>query len=233
MPKYSDRRQYNRASHSPSRDYENLPDAGPTLRASLRIPHGVPVNLNVLPDPPPGEKPTATLDTLVQLAIYGSPAGRLTLQEIYAAIGARFDWYKKSDSNWRASIRHMLSLKSVFKSTERPPTAPGRGSYWQLDPTVKTKYKRPRKRSSKGTHQNRNPTRGSSLDSDNSSNHVDDTRRTDLRLDPDTISLAKVQPVYAHHHKASPSSSTSFDNFALNDESGYGHSRSGPHLSYL
>ncbi|KAJ3825024.1 fork head domain-containing protein, partial [Lentinula raphanica] len=73
------------------------------------------------------------LDTLVQLAIYGSPTGRLTLQEIYAAIKARFDWYKKSDSSWRASIRHMLSLKSVFKSTERPPTAPGRGSYWQLD----------------------------------------------------------------------------------------------------
>lgn len=42
----------------------------------------------------------------------------------------------------------MLSLKSIFVSTPRPPSVPGRGNYWQLDPGVTARYKRPRKRRS-------------------------------------------------------------------------------------
>lgn len=40
----------------------------------------------------------------------------------------------------------MLSLKSIFVSSPRPPSMPGRGNYWKLNPGVTIQSKRPRKR---------------------------------------------------------------------------------------
>ncbi|KAF9061796.1 fork head domain-containing protein [Rhodocollybia butyracea] len=138
-------------SHRPSHGLfggsDLLPDAGPTLRSAYHIPPGIPINLHVIPDPPPGKKPDAQLETLVQLAIYGSARRKLTLQEIYSAIEDRFEYYRHVHK-WKSSIRHMLSLKSVFVPTERPASAPGRGKYWQIDANVTFKYKRPRRRGS-------------------------------------------------------------------------------------
>ncbi|KAF5382802.1 hypothetical protein D9757_007267 [Collybiopsis confluens] len=128
-------------------DSDCFPDAGPVLRSAFCIPPGVPINLNAIKDPPPGIKPVVPLEELVQLAIYGSSRGKLTLQEIYSAIEDRFEYFRTNKADkWRSSIRHMLSLKSIFVKTQRPRTCPGRGDFWQLNVAVTFKYKRPRKR---------------------------------------------------------------------------------------
>lgn len=126
-------------------------DAGPYLRETLRIPPYKEVNLSALPDPPEGEKPNQPYPILIKLAIYGSPNKQLTLQEIYAALEDRFQWFKvrRNEKAWKNSIRHNLSLNKVFKNVPRAITEPGKGSYWQLDCSGGEGYKRPRKRRSK------------------------------------------------------------------------------------
>ncbi|KAJ4466753.1 hypothetical protein J3R30DRAFT_2214172 [Lentinula aciculospora] len=173
-----ERKHYNRSSRSPSENSDSFLDAGPTLRSAFRIPPELPINLSILPDPVPGERPAVPLEALVQLAIYGSSRGKLTLQEIYSAIEDRFEYFRSTDRKWRASIRHMLSLRSIFVLTERPATAPGRGSYWQLDVSVTMKYKRPRKRRVPGRC--KSSSRSSSLgdfSNDNKNNDLDKEAR--------------------------------------------------------
>ena len=64
-----------------------------------------PINLDVLDDPPAGEKPNYPYPTLIKLAIYGSPRKRLTLQEIYQALEGRFAWFKNStDAAWKVCL---------------------------------------------------------------------------------------------------------------------------------
>ena len=70
-----------------------------------------PINLDVLDDPPPGEKPNYPYPTLIKLAIYGSPRKRLTLQEIYQALETRFEWFKNStDAAWKVCLASILSI---------------------------------------------------------------------------------------------------------------------------
>ncbi|KAF9790807.1 hypothetical protein BJ322DRAFT_999001, partial [Thelephora terrestris] len=105
------------------------------------------INLDVLDNPPPGEKPNYPYPTLIKLAIYGSPRKRLTLQEIYHALESRFDWFKDSnDTAWKRSIRHNLSLNKTFRKVPRPVTDPGKGSYWMVDYSQGEGNKRLRKR---------------------------------------------------------------------------------------
>ncbi|TFK45817.1 winged helix DNA-binding domain-containing protein, partial [Heliocybe sulcata] len=101
----------------------------------LNIPIDVSINLDAIPDPPPGEKPKQPYPVLVQLAIYGSPRKRLTLQEIYSALEDRFDWFRErsKEMQWKNSIRHNLSLNKVFRQIPRPITEPGKGKYWVVD----------------------------------------------------------------------------------------------------
>ena len=75
------------------------------LRAQLGCPPGAPVGLRALADPPPGEKPNYPLPTLIKLAIYDSPRGRLTLQEIYQALEDRFEWFRQrtDELSWKVS----------------------------------------------------------------------------------------------------------------------------------
>jgi hypothetical protein len=76
------------------------------LRAQLGCPPGAPVGLRALADPPPGEKPNYPLPTLIKLAIYDSPRGRLTLQEIYQALEDRFEWFRQrtDELSWKVRL---------------------------------------------------------------------------------------------------------------------------------
>lgn len=123
------------------------------LRAQLGCPPGAPVGLRALADPPPGEKPNYPLPTLIKLAIYDSPRGRLTLQEIYQALEDRFEWFRQrtDELSWKNSIRHNLSLRKCFLKVQRPITEPGKGSYWMIDLTQGEGNKRVRKRNKKPT----------------------------------------------------------------------------------
>ncbi|KZW03669.1 winged helix DNA-binding domain-containing protein, partial [Exidia glandulosa HHB12029] len=59
-------------------------------------------------------------------ALKGSPKGRLTLEEMYKAIEERFPFYM-TYKPYRNSIRHNLSLNSMFIKVARPITDPGKG----------------------------------------------------------------------------------------------------------
>ena len=76
------------------------------LRAQLGCPPGAPVGLRALADPLPGEKPNYPLPTLIKLAIYDSPRGRLTLQEIYQALEDRFEWFRQrtDELSWKVRL---------------------------------------------------------------------------------------------------------------------------------
>ncbi|KAF8135202.1 hypothetical protein EV363DRAFT_1160371, partial [Boletus edulis] len=121
-----------------------FPDAGPYLRQQLGLSSHEPVRLQSLPDPPLGEKPTTPLPMLIKLAIYGSPNKQLTLQEIYAGLENRFQWFRITTRKGMEGTT--FRLNQVFQHVPRPITEPGKGSYWQLDVSKGEGYKRTRKR---------------------------------------------------------------------------------------
>ncbi|KAL0070485.1 hypothetical protein AAF712_002317 [Marasmius tenuissimus] len=129
------------------------------LRTYHRLPRHLPLSLNGLDDPAPGERPALPLHVLAQLAIWASPEKKLKLREIVDIIRGRFDYFKEDDK-LAASIRHLLSLHAVFQklpkekdskdSTKKgKATQNDRGRYWTLDLTQIDKLKRARKRCSK------------------------------------------------------------------------------------
>ncbi|KAL1745901.1 hypothetical protein HDZ31DRAFT_81590 [Schizophyllum fasciatum] len=86
------------------------------------------------------------------LAIQGcerSPK-ELTLQEITAEIEKHIPYYSKKTTNWKASIRHALSLHQIFRRRQRKEDEAGpRGGYWHLDFRDGEGTKRLRKRNSR------------------------------------------------------------------------------------
>lgn len=135
---------------------DEIPDPEPMMRQMLGMgmEPGQEISLAVLDDPPPGEKPNYPYPTLTKLAIYGSERKKLTLQEIYSALEERFEWFRQrttSDSAWKRSIRHLLSLNKTFRKVPRPVTDPGKGSYWIVDYSQGEGNKRLRKRNKKPT----------------------------------------------------------------------------------
>ncbi|KAJ7145673.1 fork head domain-containing protein [Mycena epipterygia] len=123
-------------------------DAADYLRRQLCLLPSIPVDLWAIADPPEGQKPFASLPTLVKLAIHGSPQKRLTLQGICDALIARFSWFHehRQDDAWKNSVRHNLSLNKVFRKIPRDVTQLGKGCYWELDLSGGEGHKRPRKR---------------------------------------------------------------------------------------
>lgn len=93
------------ASPSPG-DSNEIPDLERELRRRFALSDDTPINLNVIPDPPPGEKPGQSYPTLIKLAIYGSPHKRLTLQGIFEALENRFEWFRNNrhDRAWQVRI---------------------------------------------------------------------------------------------------------------------------------
>ncbi|KAF8589863.1 winged helix DNA-binding domain-containing protein, partial [Ramaria rubella] len=105
------------------------------------------IGLNSLVDGEPGERPAYPIPTIIKCAILGSPHQQLTLSELYAAMEARFSYYRDSDKkSWRNSVRHNLSLNNQFDKKARPITEPGKGHYWVVVPDMPQGNKRERKR---------------------------------------------------------------------------------------
>ncbi|KAF7344996.1 Fork-head domain-containing protein [Mycena venus] len=118
------------------------------LRRQLCLPPAIPVDLWAIADPPDGQKPFASLPTLIKLAIHGSAHRRLTLQGICDALISRFTWFHahRQDDAWKNSVRHNLSLNKVFRKIPRDVTQMGKGCFWELDLSRGEGHKRPRKR---------------------------------------------------------------------------------------
>ncbi|KAG0205252.1 Forkhead box protein J2, partial [Mortierella sp. GBA43] len=94
------------------------------------------------PEVPPGlehfhskyPKPTHSYSFLITTAILENPQQQMTLNEIYEWVMERYPWYRTAINGWKNSIRHNLSLNKAFMRVPRPPSEPGKGSYWRLDP---------------------------------------------------------------------------------------------------
>ncbi|KAG6918427.1 hypothetical protein DXG01_014606 [Tephrocybe rancida] len=130
------------------------------LRENSGIRNGADISLWSLPNPPsPTQRPNVTYKVLVSLAIYGSPNRRLSLQEIYNEIERRFPYYKNlpeeigrdgksGGKKWQRSVRHNLSLESIFQNEGRLINEPGKGGYWHI--TNRNGYGQKRERKRKG-----------------------------------------------------------------------------------
>ncbi|TFK71639.1 hypothetical protein BDN72DRAFT_895474 [Pluteus cervinus] len=72
---------------------------------------------------PPGpyspSKPEQSYAALVGQAILSSPEHRLTLQEIYDWITIVYPYFKRGETTWMNSIRHVLSTTIVFRKVTR------------------------------------------------------------------------------------------------------------------
>ena len=59
--------------------------------------------------PPEGKRPCYSYRCLAQAAIKGSDDGRLVLQEIYAAIEARFAYYmNRKSEDWKVCVLNLM-----------------------------------------------------------------------------------------------------------------------------
>jgi hypothetical protein len=117
----------------------------------MQIESHYPLDLSIIPEPPPGQQPDHPIHKLLQLAIFGSPQHMLTAEEIYKAMEARFEWYRSNRSSGvraarhfavicsthllnlacQPKIRHTLSLYKIFQRVKR--IGPNKGNYWTLD----------------------------------------------------------------------------------------------------
>jgi len=78
-----------------------VPEAEGRLRRAHNLASGVSLTLNGLPEPAGRKRPPQSYNLLVQLAIWESPERRLTLQEIYASISNRFEYYRETSEEMK------------------------------------------------------------------------------------------------------------------------------------
>ncbi|KAG8831813.1 hypothetical protein FRC17_002518 [Serendipita sp. 399] len=125
----------------------------PPLFVSTPIPKGD-IGLHLLEDPPPGERPAYSLQTLIKAAILGCPTKKLRINDILDQIMGRFEYYRngeqKREKGWKNSIRHHLSLSACFIKQEKDIMETGKGVWWIVDESVTGGTKRARKRRPRG-----------------------------------------------------------------------------------
>ncbi|XP_054085901.1 forkhead box protein I1-like [Zeugodacus cucurbitae] len=83
-------------------------------------------------------RPNYTYSALVTMAIRSSPEQKLTLSSIQQWIMDNFPYYRKDQRGWQCQIRHTLTTNSCFMKIPRPPSDPGRGNYWTVNPEVES-----------------------------------------------------------------------------------------------
>ncbi|KAI0312988.1 hypothetical protein OF83DRAFT_1143441 [Amylostereum chailletii] len=144
------------SSSSPAAIPEPNHYADPALQSHEHPSHpSCPNTLNCLPDTE--GRPQHTLPIILRCAILGSDKKRFTIREIYAAMEAKYPYYRTAGQTWKQSVRHHLSLNRLFERQPRPVTDPGFGSYWTVNLDAPPGTKRPRKR---GRAQQRPPEQG-------------------------------------------------------------------------
>ncbi|GAA5895958.1 hypothetical protein JCM6882_005571 [Rhodosporidiobolus microsporus] len=92
-----------------------------------------------LPDAAPADdlmaKPPYTYASLIAQAVQAADGGKLTLHQVYDWVVAKWPYFKENQPGWQSSIRHNLTPQRGFVKVARRADEPGKGSFWQLDPT--------------------------------------------------------------------------------------------------
>lgn len=86
--------------------------------------------------PSRGDKPPYSYIALIVMAIEASPYKRSTLNDIYAFLQERFEFFRGTYHGWKNSVRHNLSLNDCFIKLPKGVGRPGKGHYWTVDPSA-------------------------------------------------------------------------------------------------
>lgn len=89
-------------------------------------------------------KPPFSYNELIEMAIHGSPDGKLTSLQIYKWICDTFEFYRESGPGVYSSIRYKLSKGKVFVKKEIATDHRYKSHYWALpegfEPPCATSY---------------------------------------------------------------------------------------------
>ncbi|CAB3405479.1 unnamed protein product [Caenorhabditis bovis] len=103
--------------------------------------HSTILPMNIIPEGNSHEKPPYSYVALIAMAIEATAEKRMTLNQIYKYIEAKFPYYRDADpkrkQGWQNSIRHNLSLNDCFvkKARDGQSSANDRkGNYWMMVP---------------------------------------------------------------------------------------------------
>ncbi|GAA5828894.1 hypothetical protein JCM11251_005911 [Rhodosporidiobolus azoricus] len=117
-------------------DGKPLPSAKP--RPSPYTPAAPPLGGRLLEAAPADDrlaKPPYTYASLIAQALNSAVGKKLTLHQVYDWILARWPYFKENQSGWQSSVRHNLTPQRGFIKIARRADEPGKGSFWQIDPS--------------------------------------------------------------------------------------------------
>ncbi|VUZ57791.1 unnamed protein product [Hymenolepis diminuta] len=83
-------------------------------------------------------KPGISYTHLICMAIESSSSKCMTVQEIYNWCQKHYAYFRNSNSGWKNSLRHNLSINKYFKKLPRDVRGPGRGNFWAIDPSERS-----------------------------------------------------------------------------------------------
>ncbi|VDN96859.1 unnamed protein product [Rodentolepis nana] len=83
-------------------------------------------------------KPGISYTHLICMAIESSANKCMTVQEIYNWCQKHYAYFRNSNSGWKNSLRHNLSINKYFKKLPRDVRGPGRGNFWTIDPSERS-----------------------------------------------------------------------------------------------
>lgn len=115
---------------SPSRGIVNLVSSPGPANTSAQESETEALPFTLPPGPYSPFKPERSYAAIIGQAILSSPEHRLTLQEIYDWITIVYAYFKRGETTWMNSIRHVLSTTVVFRKVTRD-RAVGR-SLWAI-----------------------------------------------------------------------------------------------------
>ncbi|XP_051901119.1 forkhead box protein N2-like [Pristis pectinata] len=80
------------------------------------------------------KKPPYSWNSLIFMAIEGSPRRCLPVKEIYKWILQQYPYFKRAPGSWKNSVRQNLSLNRCFRRVVKcSREALGKGSFWSVD----------------------------------------------------------------------------------------------------